>query len=111
MLKDILKDERGTVSAARTFLLGVLLFTGALIVLDSTIWDVPEPVYSLLGALVVGLVAWAGGPRAMQYLGPQVAGIASGIAQAVKSPRRPDRWKGDLPAPDEYSGPAPGGGV
>ena len=87
---EIVKDERGALSAARVFLAGSLAFTGTLIVLDSTIWDVPEPAYSLLGALVVGLVAWAGGPRMAQYLAPQVGAVASGIAQAVKGVRRPD---------------------
>tara|TARA_R100001086_G_scaffold246115_1_gene177925 strand:- start:299 stop:610 length:312 start_codon:yes stop_codon:yes gene_type:complete len=87
---NILKDERGTPSAARTFLLGCLVFTAVLIVLDSTIWDVPEVAYTLLGSLGVGLLAWAGGPRMAQYVGPQVGAVASGIAQAVKGPRRPD---------------------
>ena len=90
MLKDILKDERGSLSAARVFLLSSLIFTAALIVLDSTIWTVSESVYTLLGSLDIGLLAWAGGPRVAQYLGPQVGAVASGIAQAVKSPRRPD---------------------
>jgi hypothetical protein len=90
IIKKILTDERGSPSAARTFLLGSLLFTGALIVLDSTIWDVPEVAYTLLGSLGVGLLAWAGGPRAMQYIGPQISGVTAGIAKAVRSPRRPE---------------------
>lgn len=94
-MNDILRDERGSLSAARIFLAVSLIFTGIIIVLDSTIWEVPEPVYSLLGGLAVGLVAWAGGPRAMQYLGPQVAGMASGIAQAVKGPQRPELLDSD----------------
>ena len=81
---------RGAVSAARTFLLGVLLFTGTIIVLDSIILAVPEIAYTLLGSLNVGLLAWAGGPRVAQYLAPQIGAVASGIAQAVKSPKRPD---------------------
>jgi hypothetical protein len=48
-IKEILTDEQGSPSAARTFLLGSLLFTGALIVLDSTIWDVPEVAYTIKG--------------------------------------------------------------
>ena len=90
MIKEILVDERGAVSAARTFLLGVLLFTGTIIVLDSIILAVPEIAYTLLGSLNVGLLAWAGGPRVAQYLAPQIGAVASGIAQAVKSPKRPD---------------------
>ena len=89
MLKDLLRDERGTVSAARTFLLGVLLFTGTIIVLDSIILAVPEIAYPLLGSLNVGLLAWAGGPRVAAYLAPQIGSVAAGIAKAVRSPRRP----------------------
>mgnify|MGYP003151528703 CR=1 FL=1 len=88
-VKEILSDERGTVSAARTFLLGVLLFTGAIIVLDSLILAVPEIAYTLLGSLNVGLLAWAGGPRVAQYLAPQIGSVAAGIAKAVREPRRP----------------------
>ena len=93
---EIVKDERGSLSAARVFLAASLIFTGAIIVLDSTLWDVPEAVYSLLGGLAVGLVAWAGGPRVAQYLGPQVAGVASGIAQAVRGPRQPELLDNDV---------------
>lgn len=89
VLKEMLRDERGNLSAARTFLLGTLIFIGIIVILDSTILDVPEPIYALLGSLVVGLVAWAGGPRIAQYVGPQIGAVASGIAQAVKV-RRPD---------------------
>jgi len=93
---EIVKDERGSLSAARVFLAASLVFTGVIIVLDSTVWDVPEAVYSLLGGLAVGLVAWAGGPRVAQYLGPQVAGVASGIAHAIKGPRQPDLLDNDV---------------
>jgi len=51
---------------------------------------VHEVAYALLGSFDIGLLAWAGGPRVAQYLGPQVAGVASGIAKAVKAPRRPE---------------------
>ena len=89
MIKEILTDERGSLSSARTFLLASLVFSGILIVLDSTIWEVPEVIYTLLGSLDIGLLAWAGGPRVAQYLGPQVAGVASGIARAIGGPQRP----------------------
>ena len=88
-VKEILLDESGTLSAARTFLLGVLLFTGTIIVLDSIILAVPEIAYTLLGSLNVGLLAWAGGPRVAQYLAPQIGSVAAGIAKAVKGPQRP----------------------
>jgi hypothetical protein len=90
VISEILKDERGSFSAARTFLFGSLVFTGTIIVLDSLMLGVPEIAYTLLGSLNVGLVAWAGGPRVAQYLAPQVGAVASGIAKAVKGPQRPD---------------------
>ena len=90
MIKEILTDERGTLSAARTFLFGSLLFTGTIIVLDSLLLGVPEIAYTLLGSLNIGLLSWAGGPRVAAYLAPQVGAAASGIAQAVKGLRRPD---------------------
>jgi hypothetical protein len=94
---EILRDERGNLSAARTFLFASLLFTAVLIVLDSTIWTVPESVYTLLGSLSVGLLAWAAGPRMAQYIGPQIGAVASGIAQAVKSPQRPELLDSEAP--------------
>ena len=90
MLKEILADERGNPSAARTFLFGSLVFTGTIIVLDSVMLAVPEIAYTLLGSLNVGLLAWAGGPRVAQYLAPQIGAVAAGIAKAVKVPQRPD---------------------
>jgi len=89
VLGEILKDERGSLSAARTFLFGCLVFTGSIIVLDSLLLEVPEIAYTLLGSLNVGLLAWAGGPRVAQYLAPQIGAVAAGIAKAVKAPRRP----------------------
>ena len=90
MIREILTDEKGSLSAARTFLLGSLLFMGVLIVLDSTVWEVPGTAYTLLGSLGVGLLAWAGGPRVSQYLAPQEGAVASGIAKSSKEPKRPD---------------------
>lgn len=90
MLREMLSDEKENLSAARTFLCTSLIFTGVLIVLDSTVWEVPGAAYTLLGSLGVGLVAWAGGPRVSQYLAPQVGAVASGIARSIKEPRRPD---------------------
>ena len=94
-IKEILTDEQGNLSAARVLLISSMLFAGALIILDSTIWEVPEPVYVLLGSWGIGLLAWAGGPRVAQYLAPQVGAVASGIAQAAKRLRRPDMLDND----------------
>ena len=48
MFKEMLSDERGNLSAARTFLCASLMFTGALIVFESTVWEVPGAAYTLL---------------------------------------------------------------
>ena len=86
-----LTDEKGKLSAARLLLLLSLVFTAALIVFDVVLWgDVSSDVYSLLGVVFTGLLAWSAGPRMAQYLAPQIGAVASGIARAVKSPRRPD---------------------
>ena len=89
-IREILTDERGSLSAARVLLTASMVFIAVIIVLDSTIWDVPDPAYVLLGSWGIGLLAWAGGPRVAQYLAPQVGAVASGIAQAAKRLRRPD---------------------
>ena len=96
MIGKIFCDERGKPSAARIFLATTMTFSALIIVLDSVIWDVPEPAYVLLGSLVMGLLAWTAGPRMAAYIGPQVGAVASGIAQAVKSPRRPDLLDNDV---------------
>tara|TARA_R110000824_G_scaffold313833_2_gene500701 strand:+ start:338 stop:655 length:318 start_codon:yes stop_codon:yes gene_type:complete len=93
--REIHTDERGNLSAARTLLSIFLAFTGALIVLDSVAWDVPDPAYVLLGSIGVGLLAWAAGPRVAEYLGPQMGAVASGIAQAIKRPRQPELLDND----------------
>ena len=94
-IKEILTDERGTLSAARVLLTASRVFIAVIIVLDSTIWDVPDPAYALLGSWGIGLLAWAGGPRVAQYLAPQVGAVASGIAQAAKRLRRPELLDND----------------
>jgi len=96
MIQEIFKDERGTPSAARVFLATTMAFSALIIVLDSIIWDVPEPAYVLLGSLGVGLLAWTAGPRMAAYIGPQIGAVASGIAQAIKDPKRPDLLDNDV---------------
>ena len=92
MLKEILKDERGSFSAARIFLFASLVFTAAIIVADSLLWaTVPNAAYALLGTIFTGLLAWTAGPRIAQYFGPQIGAVARGIgASLTREPRRPD---------------------
>jgi hypothetical protein len=96
VIREVFKDERGTPSAARVFLATTMAFSALIIVLDSIIWDVPEPAYVLLGSLGVGLLAWTAGPRMAAYIGPQIGAVASGIAQAIKDPKRPDLLDNDV---------------
>ena len=90
IISGVLRDERGSLSAARTFLFASLAFTAIIIVADALLWaTVSNAVYALLGTIFTGLLAWTAGPRIAQYFGPQIGAVASGIAQAVKSPKRP----------------------
>ena len=92
MIRQILADEKGKLSAARVLLTASLAFTAAIIVVDSLLWaTVPNAAYALMGTLGTGLLAWAAGPRIAQHFGPQIGAIASGIGAAlVREPRRPD---------------------
>jgi hypothetical protein len=91
MIRQILADEKGNLSAARVLLSASLVFTAAIIVADSLLWaEVPNAAYALLGTIFTGLLAWTAGPRIAQYFGPQLGAIASGIGAAVvRKPRRP----------------------
>ena len=96
-IKEILKDERGSLSAACISLFVSLAFTAAIIVADSLLWaTVPNAAYALLGTIFTGLLAWTAGPRIAQYFGPQIGAVASGIGAAlVREPRRPDLLDND----------------
>jgi len=96
-VKEILKDERGSLSAARISLFVSLAFTAAIIVADSLLWaTVPNAAYALMGTIFTGLLAWAAGPRIAQYILPQIGAVASGIGAAlVREPRRPDLLDND----------------
>lgn len=74
-----LRDEQGAWSSARIGMWTVLVFTGWYIVTR----EKPDAgVLSLCGSALLGFMAWAGGPRAMQYLGPTIGNVAQGIASA-----------------------------
>ena len=92
MIKQVLLDEKGKVSAARLLLVCCLTFTAVLIAFDAILWaTVPNAAYALLGTIFTGLLAWAAGPRIAQYFGPQVGAVASGIgASLTRKPKRPD---------------------
>ena len=68
-----LSDEQGKPSLSRTLLLFQLIYVDVTATV-SALWGVrPEPEWwGYNGALAIALVAWAAGPRGLQYLGPVV---------------------------------------
>lgn len=93
----LMKDEMGNISSARALLWITELFTLVIITCDSFIKSVDTPVaaYSLLGGAIIAFAAWAGGPRAMMYLGPKVGEVMAGIAQSRVAEKLPDVFNDD----------------
>lgn len=81
-----LHDENGKLSMARVLLLYVVVRLDALAVLDAArpALDLPVEWWAVQGGLLIALVAWAGGPRGLQYLGGQVGKVARAVAETVK---------------------------
>lgn len=92
MIRQILADEKGKLSAARVLLVATLGFTAVIIIIDSLLWaTVPNAAYALLGTIFTGLLAWTAGPRIAQYILPQIGAVTSGIGAALtREPRRPE---------------------
>jgi len=97
MIRQILADEKGKLSAARVLLVASLAFTAVIIVADSLLWaQVPNAAYALLGTIFTGLLMWTAGPRIAQYFGPQIGAIVGGIgASLTREPSRPDLLDND----------------
>ncbi len=75
-----LKDEQGDWSTSRISFVCTLAFTIFLIYADTfRDVEVPTEAYALLGTLLTGLIAWAGGRAIARYVGPQIAGVAQGL--------------------------------
>ena len=101
-----LHDERGARSTARVLLATTVLYTLILILGDALGWvAVGTDAYTLLGGLVTILGAWAGGPRAMQYLGPQLGAVLSRVGGRGRySGSEVSVRVGDNPATDDERG-------
>lgn len=79
-------DERGSRSMARALLVIELVYLWVAGGLEAAgLLEGSGPFWALHGSLVIALVAWTAGPRMAQYLGPQVAGVASGIASSLRA--------------------------
>lgn len=86
----LLRDETGSLSSARV---GFWVWTAFTIVLvlgvaTKLLLDPGQAVWSLVGGVFIALIGWAGGPRIMQHLGPQVGAFAKSIADAKVLERR-----------------------
>lgn len=80
------RDEQGNWSSARVLLWLDLTFLSVLVWRDaaSDAFNVPSEAYAMLGGIGTFLLLWAAGPRAMQYLGPQVGKAVNAIAAAAR---------------------------
>lgn len=92
----LFRDERSKLSGARVFLALELVYVWGLGLLETvTHLEVSGPVWALHASLVLALIAWAAGPRGLQYIGPQIAGAAQGVASAAKRLARVDDARQD----------------
>lgn len=81
-LSQLIQDEQGHLSSARVLLWVWSLFSLALIALT---WrELSNAVLAFLSGVEIALIAWAGGARIAQYLGPQIGSTAAGVGQSVR---------------------------
>lgn len=79
----LLKDETGSLSSARVGFWVWTVFTIAIII--ARMAGAPDPgnaVWSLVGGVFIALIGWAGGPRIMAYLAPQIGAMTKAIGDA-----------------------------
>ena len=78
-------DEQGDWSLARVLCVGALVFTFAVVVVDTlAVVEVAGAAWALLTSVDLALIGWAAGPRIARYLLPQVGAAAQGVASASK---------------------------
>jgi len=93
----LFRDEKGSVSMARTLLATEFVYVatfGGWGALSSSVRLMPEW-WVFHGTLIIALAAWAGGPRAMEYLGPRIAEVGKVIGEAAKRVERTDDRRKD----------------
>lgn len=103
----MLRDERGKTSMARTLLVVEVIHVLAMGVLGAVgaVWLSPSW-WAFQGPVTIALVAWAAGPRGLQYLGPQLGNVARGIAAAASRHTRTDnRFRDSERGPPPDAGP------
>ncbi len=97
MTKKSLQDERGKPSTSRKALMVSLAVSFSLLILDALTVRVAltQMHYSFMAGTNTALIAWAGGPRIAQYVGPQISKVASAVGRARNDPREPNPLKDD----------------
>ena len=85
-----LRDEKGKLSAARVLLTATLVFAFGVIYRDAADpgFRVALEAWGLLAGLLIALVAWAAGPRGLEYLGPQVSKLATAVTARLRGTDR-----------------------
>lgn len=93
----LFRDEKGSWSMARTLLaleFAYICVFGAWAALSRAV-DLDPAWWTLHGTLVIALAAWAGGARAMEYLGPKIADVGKAIGEAAKRREGTDNRRQD----------------
>lgn len=90
-----LKDEQGKLSLSRVLLLAQILYVDVAITLAVLLPTVRLTAewWAYQGTLSIALIAWAAGPRGLQYLGPTVRDVGKSITAKMTgtdNPRRDD---------------------
>lgn len=84
-MKGVLQDERGSQSAARTFLLWCLVYEAIYLAIWGRQEETLGVVVTFFAAVDTPLIIWAAGARIAQYLGPQAGPIVQGVAESAKA--------------------------
>ena len=81
----MLEDERGSQSAARTFLMWALIYEALYLAVWGREPETLGVICPLFAAVDTALIVWAAGARIAQYLGPQAGAIVQGVAESAKA--------------------------
>lgn len=92
---ELLQDETGAWSCARTSFWILLLFLLLVVTVDVFYSvRVSQVVYTTLGSILAGLVVWAAGPRIATYLGPWAQSVGAAIGQPKEPNSKTDDERG-----------------
>ena len=93
----LVRDEKGKLSSARVAMWLVLLWSVSLVTAEAVGWiTLSGGAYGFIGAAVIALISWAGGPRIAQHIGGQISGVASALSRARGTDNRFEDDERDL---------------